>query len=325
MQLSQLAIATIMLFQLIVVPGLLIGWQALGAVQSLGAWILRSTAIGALFLCMDRLLDWTFISYRGRYVVWVLFAAALIYSGAGAWGKPMWIQPEGWAWVPIAVSVLILAGTALPLANSLRGLRVPGEPVDLTFPLQGGCFHVAHGGSQKIINAHMKVAAPELYQWRGQMWALDIIKLYPAGNRARGFFPLFPKDLDDYAIFGEPVYAPCSGEVVDVENGLPDLTPPESDEVNKAGNYVLIQCDDEAVVLLAHLKRGSVTVQPGQTVAVGDRLGEVGNSGNTSEPHLHINAQRGVGDQTILDADPRPMTFDGNWLVRNERMCSDEG
>jgi hypothetical protein len=183
--------------------------------------------------------------------------------------------------------------------------------------LKGENYHVAHGGSRNIINGHMKVADPKLHAWRGQLWGLDIVKLYPAGNRARGFFP---KDLNDYAIFGEPVYAPCTGQVLAVENNLPDLIPPESDTVNKAGNYVLLRCGENTAVLLAHFKQGSVTVQPEQMVAVGDRLGAIGNSGNTSEPHLHISAQYGAGSQTILDADPRPIVFSGRWLVRNDRV-----
>jgi hypothetical protein len=318
MELSHWIITLTMLVQLILVPGLLIAWQALGTSPSRGAWLLRTAAIGALFLLMDRVLNWTFLSGWERYVVWGLFALALVTSGIRAWGSPLWARPTGRRWLPIAASALILAVTALPLANCFRGLRVPDEPVELTFPLRGGCFHVAHGGSRKIINAHMKVAAPTLHDWRGQMWGLDIVKRYPAGNRAQGFFP---QELDEYAIFDAPVYAPCEGEVVGVENELPDLIPPESDRVNKAGNYVLLRCGDEAVVLLAHLKRGSVVVQPGQRVAVGDRLGAVGNSGNTSEPHLHVHAQRGVGAATLLDAEPRPATFDGAWLVRNDRVC----
>jgi hypothetical protein len=321
MALNHVAITIIMIVQLVVVPGLLIAWQALGTVPSVGVWTLRLLATGALLLLMDRVLDWTFLSFWGRYVVWGLFAVAVFYSGLRAWGEPLWAQPEGRGWIPVVASSLILIGVALPLVNCLRGRRVPDDPLSLTFPLRNGCFHVAHGGSRKIINAHMKVAAPDLHEWRGQMWALDIVKLYTAGNRARGFFP---EELHDYAIFGEPVYAPCTGEVVAVESELPDLIPPESDSVNKAGNHVLLKCADEAVVLLAHLKRGSVVVEPGQRVAVGDLLGEVGNSGNTSEPHLHVHGQHDVGDKTILDAEPLPVTLDGTWPVRNDRLCFGE-
>jgi hypothetical protein len=313
-------VTVVNLVQLVLIPALLIAWQAAGGTSSLGAWVLRTVAVGSLLLLADRLLDWSFLTTWGRTVMWGVFAIALITSGVRAWRQPLWVRPEGRSWIPVVASILVIAGTAVPLANSLRGLSVPGEPVALTFPFRGGCFHIAHGGSREIINGHMKVAAPGLHVWRGQMWGLDIFKLYPRGNRARGFFP---ENLQDYAIFGEPVYAPCTGEIVAVENGLPDLTPPESDEVNKAGNYVLLRCGDEAVILLAHLKRGSVVVRPGEQVSVGDRLGEIGNSGNTTEPHLHISAQRGVGEETILDAEPRGMTFGGDWLVRNDAVCFD--
>lgn len=317
---SYRVITVINLVQLVLIPALLIAWQALGGASSLGAWVLRTMAVGSLFLLMDRLLDWSFLSIRGRTVMWVLFALAVIYSGVRSWRQPLWVWPEGRSWIPTVASIFVIVGAAVPLVNSLQGLSVPGEPVALAFPFRGGCFHVAHGGSRKIINGHMKVAAPDLHAWRGQMWGLDIFKLYPRGNRARGFFP---ENLQDYAIFGEPVYAPCEGEVVAVEDGLPDLIPPDTDTVNKAGNYALLKCGDEAVILLAHLKQGSVVVRPGQRVTIGDRLGEIGNSGNTTEPHLHISAQCGVGAETILDSEPRAMTFDGDWLVRNDVVCFD--
>jgi hypothetical protein len=318
--LSYRVLTVVNLVQLVFIPALLIAWQAVGGTSSFGAWVLRTVAVGFLLLLMDRLLDWSFLSTRGRVVMWVLFAIALVYSGMRAWRQPLWVGPEGRTWIPVVASILIIVGAAVPLANSLRGLSVPGEPVALSFPFRDGCFHVAHGGSRKIINGHMKVAARDLYPWRGQMWGLDVFKLYPAGNRTRGFFP---ETLEDYAIFGEPVYAPCGGEVVATETELPDLIPPDTDTVNKAGNYVLLTCGDEAVILLAHLKQGSVTVRPGEWVTGGDRLGEIGNSGNTTEPHLHISAQHGIGDETILDAEPRAMTFDGDWLVRNDVVCSD--
>jgi len=319
-ELSYRVITVVNLVQLVLIPALLVAWQAWESTLSFGAWMLRTMAVGSLLLLMDRLLDWSFLSTWGRTVMWVLFGVAFITSGVRAFRQPLWVRPEGRSWIPVVASILVIAGTAVPLANSLRGLSVPGEPVALTFPFRGGCFHIAHGGSRKIINGHMKVAAPDLRAWRGQMWGLDVFKLYPMGNRARGFFP---ENLEDYAIFGEPVYAPCEGEVVATENELPDLIPPDTDTVNKAGNYVLLTCGDEAVILLAHLKQGSVAVRPGEWVTVGDRLGEIGNSGNTTEPHLHISAQRDVGDETILDAEPRAMTFDGDWLVRNDVVCFD--
>lgn len=320
MSADRLLLTTIALIQLLLLPALLVTWQALERVGSVGGWLLQSVTIGALLLVMDRLFDWSFLGVWVRHFVRLLFVAALVYSGLRLRGRPLLAWPEGRDWLPVTVSILLLVAAGLLLATYLRGQRVPEEPVRLTFPLQDGCFHVAHGGSEKLVNGHVKVSAPGLHQWRGQMWGLDIVALNKAGARARN---LFPRDLTDYAIFGEPVYAPCAGEVVAAENTLPDLIPPDSDGTNKAGNYVMIRCSRDAVILLAHLKQGSVVVQPGRQVTRGDRLGEVGNSGNTSEPHLHVSAQRGLGSDTILDADPRPMTFDGTWLVRNDTVCKE--
>ncbi|XVQ13994.1 M23 family metallopeptidase [Spirillospora sp. CA-255316] len=54
------------------------------------------------------------------------------------------------------------------------------------------------------------------------------------------------------------------------------------------GNHVVLDLGDGTYAVLAHLRRGSVRVRKGQRVRAGDVLGEVGNSGNSSEPHLHF-------------------------------------
>ena len=75
------------------------------------------------------------------------------------------------------------------------------------------------------------------------------------------------------------------------------------------------------LILRAHLRRGSLRVQAGDSVEPGIPLGEVGHSGNSSEPHLHIHAQRSAGPEAPLDADPVPMSFgDLGQLVRNQRF-----
>ena len=81
----------------------------------------------------------------------------------------------------------------------------------------------------------------------------------------------------------------------------------------------MLDCDD-FMVLLAHLKRGSVTVQAGQSIAAGDIVGAVGNSGNSDEPHLHVHAQRRGAGALELGGEPLPMRFDGRYLVRNDRV-----
>lgn len=138
-----------------------------------------------------------------------------------------------------------------------------------------------------------------------QAYAVDIVKLNALGSRATG---IYPNELDKYEIFGDELTSPCTGEVVQAENDLADLVPPNADPKNAAGNSVVISCKG-VEVLLAHMQKGSVRVQSGDRVEVGEPIGLVGNSGNTSEPHLHIHAEK--------DGKGVPIEFDGRFLVRN--------
>ena len=69
-------------------------------------------------------------------------------------------------------------------------------------------------------------------------------------------------------------------------------------------------------VLLAHLQHGSLTVRVGDQVTTGQPLGRVGNSGNTSEPHLHIHAVP-AGTEDVLRGAGVPILFEGRFLARN--------
>ena len=75
------------------------------------------------------------------------------------------------------------------------------------------------------------------------------------------------------------------------------------------------------LLLLAHLQRGSLRVRAGDDVEPGTLLAEVGHSGNSTEPHLHIHAQRPGIPAAPLDAEPVPMRFEAmGQLVRNRRF-----
>ena len=80
-------------------------------------------------------------------------------------------------------------------------------------------------------------------------------------------------------------------EVVSVEGGLPDMPIGQTGRKRLVGNHIVIEADPERYVLLAHLKQGSVRVSEGETVRRGQPIAACGNSGNTSEPHLHLQVQ----------------------------------
>ena len=237
---------------------------------------------------------WGWFGLPLRYAMVLLLAAALVFS----WRRtpPVELKEES----PLRAIVKVILGMFFGAVamGVIRGHVVPPGAIDLRFPLRGGAFLIQHGGSTSAANMHAVHPA--------QRFAVDAARLNSAGMRARGFYP---DDLRRYAVFGAEVVSPCAGTVTASVDGLPDNAPGVMDAKNLAGNHVILRCGT-ASVTLAHLQRGSVTVRPGASVAAGTLLGRVGNSGNTTEPHLHIHAERnGAGV---------PVRFDGEWLVRND-------
>ena len=237
---------------------------------------------------------WGWFGLPVRYALVVLFVAAL----AASLRRPIPTEIKEESPLRAVVKVLLAFFFGGVAFGVLRGHQVPPGAIDLAFPLRGGSFLIGHGGSTAAANMH--------YAHPQQRYALDIMKLNSYFTRASG---LYPRDLRRYAIYDAEVSSPCDGAVVSVVDALPDQIPGAVDAKNLAVNHVVVRCGD-ANVTLAHLRRGTVAVRAGAKVAKGQLLGRVGNSGNTTEPHLHVHAERnGV---------PVPATFNGEWWVRNE-------
>jgi murein DD-endopeptidase MepM/ murein hydrolase activator NlpD len=147
----------------------------------------------------------------------------------------------------------------------------------LRLPFDGGWF-VFWGGRTLEQNYHAADKA--------QRFALDFVVMEDGasyrGDRA---------DLGSYFCWNRPVLAPADGTVAAAVDGLPDQPIGASDPQNPAGNHVVLDLGHSEFAFLAHLKEGSVTVEEGEAVAQGDIVGRCGNSGNTSEPHLHFHLQ----------------------------------
>lgn len=139
-------------------------------------------------------------------------------------------------------------------------------------------MRVAWGGDSIKTNYH--AAAPD------QRWAYDlVVDPYFSGSA----------NLEDYGCYGVPVVAPIDGLVVSAHDGEPDEVPGilSNNFTAPTGNHVMIRIEETGTYLvIAHLRNGSVTVRTGDTVEEGQAIGECGNSGNTSEPHIHIHHQR---------------------------------
>lgn len=247
-----------------------------------------------------------------RYALYALYALALIGSWVRVSGAPVYPDggiPLSWGAVGDAVAILVVLGWGL------LGFWPDRAPVELTVPLQGEDYYVVQGGGTYPINYHGLFASAQRY-------ALDVVQLNDWGLRANG---IHPDRLSAYEIYGEPVYSPLTGTVVDTADHVLDLTPGERMPEHPAGNHVWLR-RDSLYVVLAHLKAGSVQVTPGERVRLGEHLAAVGNSGNTTEPHLHVHAvtlSPGATpdpDSLLGRGTPVPLALGGRFLTRNDRF-----
>ena len=158
----------------------------------------------------------------------------------------------------------------------------------------------------------------------GQRYAFDLIRFDPrpgSPNRPAGGFRtlLLGVPTRESRGWGEPIHAPLDGDVVAARDGMPERSRiypvlellrvlragitfrPTPEHVHRlVGNHVILRHGDVYAVL-AHMTTGSVAVEVGQQVRVGDVVGRVGHTGNSSAPHLHVQLMDG----------PDPLTAQG--------------
>jgi len=202
----------------------------------------------------------------------------------------------------------------------------------LSFPL---------AGSSRVQNSPANRVPSHGTDGFGSSYAIDLVPVDEQGRSAprtwRGLLYREPPEV--FVGFGRPILAPVSGWVEAVHDAEPDhdgrrsqltLVPymlgqarrARRGAVGLAGNHVVLALGAEGpFVLLAHVQSGSVQVQPGQPVSEGDVLARCGNSGNSTEPHVHLQ----VSDSTDwTNARGLPFAFRNTngsaWLPRNSEI-----
>lgn len=138
---------------------------------------------------------------------------------------------------------------------------------------------VIWGGDTKELNYHVKSEA--------QKNAFDLVITDEKGRS----FKTDGKTNEDYYAFGKELIAPCDGEVVLVVDGIKDNIPGVLNPTYVPGNTVIIKTKNNEYLFLAHFKQHSIVVKQGQKIKQGELLGLSGNSGNSSEAHLHFHIQ----------------------------------
>jgi murein DD-endopeptidase MepM/ murein hydrolase activator NlpD len=205
---------------------------------------------------------------------------------------------------------------AVDSAGRIQGLEVrpvtDAEPptkrsdVPLGLPFRGE-WSVAWGGDTYEVNRHLRD--------RDQRRAADLDRLGRDGKTYRGS----GASNTDYYAYGEEILAVADGTVVTAVDGVPENVPGSQNPYIAPGNFVVVRHRDDLFSVYGHLQPGSIRVKVGGSVTRGTTLGLCGNSGNSSEPHLHFQLQDGPLIETSWGVTP---FFANVSLVRDGKTTS---
>jgi hypothetical protein len=196
-------------------------------------------------------------------------------------------------------------------AFTIEGVEVlpsPALPRVVGPPLEGDAWLAVNGPGNAA--GHRRALIALGGQARiAQRFAVDWVRLYDDGRTVRGE----PLDNNSYRAFGANVLAVDDGIVREVLDGIPENVPDPTARVvpitpkTLVGNYVLLDIGGGAYAVYAHLQLASVQVKAGDRVRKGQVLGRVGNTGNSSEPHLHFHI---VDRPSAIDAEGVPYALE---------------
>ena len=226
-------------------------------------------------------------------------------------------------WIPIATVPASLRHRITVGEASVEG--APISPVTTPAivigpPLEGGDWLAANGPGRN--SQHRRGFVPIEGRARiAQRFAIDWVRLDQNGRTFSGD----AKDNKSYRAYGADALAVADAVVVATKDGLPDNVPGITSRAvpitleTVGGNYVILDLGGGRFAFYAHLQPGSLRVKTGDRVKRGQVVGLVGNSGNSTEPHLHFHVSDGVSP---LGSEGLPFAVDGmpGMPLLNERV-----
>ncbi len=182
------------------------------------------------------------------------------------------------------------------------------KPAVLGQPLRGKDWIAA--GALSPDSYHRRTVLPIKNKfYLAQRYAIDWIQICPNGREEKGGL----KDNQHWNAFGHEVLAPIDGIVTQVHDGVKENTPPGLPPLppfeDISGNHVILkfhQNKQDYYLMYAHMQPGSIRVKKGDEVKEGQVLGLLGNTGNSSQPHLHMQV---MDANSPLQAEGIPFVF----------------
>jgi hypothetical protein len=181
-------------------------------------------------------------------------------------------------------------------AHAIEPAPVPvsaASPIVVAPPLRGAWIagDALNNGPDA---AHRRtIIVEDGHPWLAQRYAIDWVQAQTVDEVLTTWTGAEDKN-ESYFCYDQPIYSVAAGRVVEVADGMPNNVPHSGkyavaiDLNNAAGNHVVVAIAPRRYVLYAHMRPGSVRVKRGDKVAAGDILGNVGNTGSSTEPHLHM-------------------------------------
>lgn len=196
-----------------------------------------------------------------------------------------------------------LAG--IPVIYIKHGFRLP----DIHSHKSAVKYSLPFNGQWTVVNGGVNAESSHSWNIPTQRYAYDFIITDKNGASCSGD----ATDVKSYYCYGKDILAPADGTVVYVNNGQPDAkilgngaTDPNIKDIR--GNCIIMKHAGKEYSFIGHLMSGSISVRKGQQVKRGEKIARCGNSGNTSEPHVHFHVQDGKGFFTSAGL---PVLFDG--------------
>lgn len=179
----------------------------------------------------------------------------------------------------------------IPIIYIKHKFRLPTNKqfteIEYTLPFDGE-WTVVNGGVEKEYSHSWGVPT--------QRYAYDFLIMDDSGATYEGENLA---DIKAYRCYGNDVLAPADGVVVEIGNSCEDskiMLPDNMEATAKdiRGNYILIKHFEKEYGFIGHLKPNSICVKAGEKVKAGQVIAKCGNTGNSSEPHIHFHIQDGI-------------------------------
>lgn len=255
---------------------------------------------------------WAYLSYYFRWLALIAYVFIMFFGIQRLQQLPWNAGGRFFFWVGRVISIVVFG---FLIGQFIKGTYATNKIVaNIDFPLKNGRFYIMQGGNSIATNPFHR-GFDRYSHTLDNEFALDIAKLNKWGNRAKG---VYPAALRKYEIYEDTVYAPAPGIILTAISNVPSNKIGYLNRSEVPGNHVIIKTDKGYLLQLLHFQQNKVFVETGDTVKLGDPLGLVGNSGFSSEPHLHINALVSDSIENFYHGTSIPIYFNGTFHFIND-------